>query len=223
MSLTSLRTFFILRTFILYTFLFLVAFMKLTDGYSQKFEEEIKEAVKSKSKFELKLDSRNSFINRANIRMFGIKVGLQFDNTLSFGLGYNFLLTDFKVNNSVWEGNSYNGFLKYRYVSPYLEYIFYRDNRWTFSIPVQLGFGNSMYQLNVNKEKRLVKKKFVVSYEPAMVFEYRLVKYLGLGAGIGYRLMLKQNRLLEEKFSSPVYLFKAKIYFNEIIQQFSND
>ena len=61
-------------------------------------------------------------------------------------------------------------------------------------------------------------QKFVITYEPAITFQYRFLKYFGAGLGVGYRLMLKPNPQIEEKFTSPVYILKTKIYFQDIWQ-----
>lgn len=216
MSLTLLRTFFMRNTLYFKFFIFLFSVASSTTGFAQKFENEIKEALKSEPRFELRLDSRNSFISTTRVKVFGIKAGVQYDNKLSFGLGYNFLLsgiTDFVwVNDQLIEGE-----LKFRMLTPYLEYIFYRDQKWELSIPVQFGLGNSFYE-NVQPEAPAkFNQQFVISYEPAITFQYRILRYFGVGMGVGYRLMLKPNTEVDEKFTAPVYLFKFKLYFEDLL------
>ena len=187
--------------------------------YSQEFEQELKEAIRVKPKLEFRFDSRNSFISSSSVRIAGIKAGVQFDNKLSIGLGYNQLWSIISNKSLNWQGNVLSGEIKYNYLSPYIDYIFYRDERWELSIPIQLGFGNSYYLNQSEIGPKKLNKSFVVSYEPAISFEYRIFRYFGLGMGVGYRLMVIPNREIEERFTSPVYIFKVKIYFQELYNQ----
>jgi len=189
---------------------------------SQSFEQELRDAIRTKPKLEFRLDSRNSFISRSSARVFGLKLGLQFDEKLSFGIGYNTLLSD--INSEVnYLGVKSNAKLKFYHVSPYVEYVFYRDDKWELSIPIQFGFGSSYLELgNLNNDNQL-NKRFIISYEPAITFQYRLAKYFGVGLGIGYRLMIKPNNAIDEQFTSPVYLLKFRIYFQEIIQDIKDN
>lgn len=186
-------------------------------GFAQDFEAELKQAIREKPKLELRLDSRNSFINQSGVRVYGLKVGVQFDNKLSFGLGYNQLWSE--VNNSIeYKNVEHRSKLRFYNISPYVSYVFYRDEKWELSIPVQFGFGSSFYENTEKFGPDKIYQKFVISYEPAISFQYRFLKYFGAGLGIGYRLMLKPNRALEERFTSPVYIFKTKIYFQDLLQ-----
>ncbi len=182
----------------------------------QEFEKEIKNALKTTPMLDFRLDSRNSFISSSNVRIFGIKLGLQYDNKISIGLGYNQLVSELN-NNEIRLGDSlYSGRLNYNYLSPYIEYIFYQDKQWEFSIPVQFGVGNTFYSNNNENQPSELYRKTVISYEPAIIFQYRFLKYFGAGMGVGYRLMIIPNKNIEERFTSPVYLFKFKVYFQEL-------
>jgi hypothetical protein len=63
----------------------------------------------------------------------------------------------------------------------------------------------------------------MLSYEPAMAVEYRLFKYLGLGVGVGYRLMIVNNEPTNYQFTSPVYLLKVRILFSKIYKDVIED
>jgi len=195
--------------------LLVVAVICVIGIHAQHFEEELRLALKEEPKFEFKLDSRNAFISNTGVRVFGFKLGLNFDDKLSFGLGYNQLWSNPK-NQLFLEGVNYNAEVNYYYFSPYVEYTFYRDEKWEFSIPVQFGLGESWYEFERNGNKLSRSRNFVVSYEPAITVQYTFLKYFGLGAGVGYRLMIVPNHSIEEQFTSPVYIFKFKIFFQEI-------
>ncbi|MEQ8908299.1 MAG: hypothetical protein RIC95_03840 [Vicingaceae bacterium] len=186
---------------------------------AQHFESELKQALKTKPELDFRLDSRNSFINQNGVKVFGFKLGAQFDEKLSFGLGYNFLWSELTKEFTI-EGKLINMKLGYYYFSPYVEYVFYEDQKWQLSIPVQFGLGESYYENNQEVGARYINRQFVASYEPAIAFQYRFFTYFGAGMGVGYRLMLVPNTEIEEQFTSPVYIFKFKVYFEKLLEDF---
>jgi hypothetical protein len=200
-------------------------FLLLSSGvcsHAQSFEQELREAVKTKPKLEFRMDSRHSFINQRGVKTAGVKVGIQFADKLSFGLGYNRLwspLSSTIVQNGV-ETEVQLGFFN---LSPYVEYVFYKDKKWELTIPVQIGFGSSYYSNQTESGKDKLREEFVMSYEPAITFQYRFLSYFGAGLGIGYRFMIVPNGKLEEKFTSPVYIFKTRIYFQDILRDLKID
>jgi hypothetical protein len=184
---------------------------------AQHFEEELRLALRENPKFEFKLDSRNAFISNTGVRVLGFKLGLNFADKLSFGLGYNQLWSQ-PSNQIRYEGVEYNADVNYYYFSPYLEYTFYQDRKWEFSIRVQFGLGESWYNFEQGNSNRITARQFVLSYEPAITVQYKFLQYFGVGAGVGYRLMIVPNSSIDEQFTSPVYIFKFKIFFQEIYQ-----
>jgi len=184
--------------------------------HAQYFEAELKEALRSEARFVAYLDSRGAFISRNGVRVVGIKVGAQFDEKLTFGIGYNQLYSDYD-NTIVHEGIEQNVELRYWYLSPFVEYTFYRDRKWELMIPVQFGFGESYYHTAI--DSRNIRYSFVMSYEPAIAFQYRFLGVFGAGLGLGYRLMVVPNPKLEESFTSPVYMLKFKVYFGDLIEK----
>lgn len=206
-----------LKTHLKRFLLFIIPVLLSLPGRAQYFEEEIRSAMKSEARFVAYLDSRGAFINQNGVRVFGVKAGLQFDEKLSFGLGYNQLATNY--NNTIeYQGQDRAVELRYWYLSPFVEYTFYRDRQWELIIPVQLGFGESYYQSR--EPKANINYGFVISYEPAIAFQYRFLEVFGAGFGVGYRLMVIPNTQLEERFTSPVYMLKFKVYFDDLMEKF---
>lgn len=194
--------------------------------FSQSFEKDIRDALKAKPVLDLRLDSRHSFINQSGVSVFGVKGGIEYDRKLRFGLGFNILSTQLNSSISYIE----NGLVKtndearlvFYHVSPYAEYVFYKGERWEISIPVQFGIGNSYYTLNTAKGRINRNRQFILSYEPAITAQYKILKYFGPGFGVGYRLMIIDNKAIKESFNSPVYIFRFKIFFGEIYKDLKN-
>jgi hypothetical protein len=171
----------------------------------------------------LKLDTRNSFITGSNVRIYGVKAGLIFGKRISVGIGYNWLGSK-EERKFVEEGTntSYDAKLRFSFVSPYIEYVFYQKRALSMSIPVQIGFGYSkLHYYDGDGNLQVVSKQFVAMYEPAMTIEHRFLKYFAAGGGVGFRLMLKNNTALDERFSAPIYLLRFRILFEELYRDFS--
>lgn len=182
---------------------------------AQNFEQRIRETLKVDPKLDIRVNSRNSFITAQNVKMTGLKVGFDHDNTLKYGLGFNLLRSEVKNDIETSDG-LVHAQLRFYTFSPYIEYTFYRDERWELTIPVQIGFGGSYYRYAIDDEIHRVKKGFVATYEPAIVVQYRVLNYFGPTFGVGYRLMVKNNSEIDESFTSPVYIIGLKIFIEDL-------
>ncbi len=181
--------------------------MLCTGAKAQLFDS-IKSSFEYKPKLLIKMDARNSFVTASFARIKGVKVGLSYHKTFKFGLGYSWMKTDFYPNAF---NDSTN--LRFSYANVFMEYTFFQTKHWLFEIPVQLGIGRISYK---DPEGLILQKQWVPIWEPAMTFEYIFLKYFGVGVGAGYRLVIKPKLPIVEKFTSPIYIFKFKIYFGDI-------
>lgn len=176
---------------------------------AQMFDS-IQDSFRYKPKVFFKLDARNAFVTNSFTKMNGVKIGLSFKNTTRVGIGYSWM-KQFELKDST-DVN-----VQFGYVAPFIEYNFYKSKRWNGEIPVQLGIGKSRYK-NV-ETKTVYYSAWMIVYEPAMTFEYRFLKYFGVGAGAGYRFVIKMNKEIKEKFASPIYILRFKIYFGDIYKE----
>jgi len=167
----------------------------------------------------VRIGARNSFITNSFVKIKDVGIGLNFNKTTKVGISFNWLKTDVFRPLTI-EGVEVKdgiGELKMRYIAPFFEYTFIKRKRYSFSIPVQLGVGRAFFKFKDNAGNKLKTDRVGVAfYEPAMVGEYIFLKYLAVGAGIGYRFMFIGNRKLEDKFTAPVYILKFKILFGEL-------
>ncbi len=177
-----------------------------------------------------KLDSHNSFISNSRAKILGVKLGLNYGRRLHFGFGYNQLYSDARnFDKKVYFTNSNNipdsltASLKLFYFSTHVEYVYYQNQNWQFSIPIQFGLGKTYYQYQLSGEKKEEENTIVFIYEPAVSIEYKFAKWIGIGTDIGFRFMVTDfYRRLNQKFNSPTYAFKLLIYYNEIYKSFAN-
>lgn len=183
------------------------------------FEDDLKSSFKVKPKLDVKLDTRFSFISANDIRTTGAKLGLSFNHKFKTGLGYNQLI--YPSRSFLRRGNqNIKVELNYKYISPYFEYIYYTSRKWEFNLSTQFGFGQAYYQYydNETASKKKTGYSFILSYEPSMLIDYKIIRWFGVGTGVGYRLILFKNKNISEKLTSPVYIFKLKIYLGEIVR-----
>lgn len=185
----------------------------------------IQKCLKQKPQLFAKLDGRNSFIENSRAKIFGAKLGIIYGKRLSFGLGYNQLYTQKNgFDNTIYlqnkDGSLYPVIARLHmwYISAYTEYVFYTNKHWQLSMPLQIGVGKSYYTHMILDKKIKTVDAFNFIYEPAVSVEYKIVKWVGIGADVGYRFMITSDKHLNKNFTSPTYAFKVLIYYGEIVK-----
>lgn len=181
-----------------------------------QFLQKVSDVLKAEPNLVVKLDSRNSFITAKSVKMFGLKAGYRFDETLEMGISYNFLtsriIKDIPTQAPVEGIESFPARLKYRYLALYAEYTFHKMDNWEFSAPFQLGVGTSFYKYRNEFGHRVKTDKGpALSLEPGVEANYYILPYISFGLGIGYRIMLVNNPNIDERFSAPLYVIKLNI------------
>ena len=126
------------------------------------------------------------------------------------GIGYSWISSDFQP---LYNGDTVN--FKMNNVAVFIEYNFYHTDKIYADISVNLGISKLSYK----KENQLLANTFALFYEPAMTLEYRFLRFFGIGMGAGYRLVLFDHKQINEKLSSPIYIFRFKVYFGDIYRK----
>lgn len=157
-----------------------------------------------------------------------MKAGLSFGKRVFIGLGYNQIYPNAKATKNfdkqIYLTNEQNAIdsvtakLQLFYFSAQVEYIYYRNKHWQLSMPLQIGVGQTAYKYEWLGKRRYDERYTCLIYEPAVSVEYRFVKWIGVGADVGFRFMLTESKALNSKFNSPTYAFKLLIYYNEIFK-----
>lgn len=164
-----------------------------------------------------KLDMRGSFISNQNVRVAGVKLGLEHAGRFQYGLGYSFLLTPVERVRDVPGSGMLNTRLRLGYITPYVDYAFYQRGPWEVRIPVQIGIGaGSVVYRDPEGRKHKLRRSGLLFYEPAMSVQYRFLKYLGVGGGIGYRLVIHTSEGLGEQLTAPTYTLGLRVFFGDI-------
>jgi hypothetical protein len=177
-----------------------------------------------KFKFVFALDGKKSFIASQKVNILGVKLGFQYKNRFRAGLGLYRLSKPAPIKAPINIGTAsekiVDASLDFSYLSAVVEPIFLKTKKWELSAPVHLGSGTaSLSYIDSNTtvpQEKLINEKKTGLLEVSFVAEYKLLRWLGFGAGIGYRQMLTSDDILRKNFNGPIYLFKMKIYFHEI-------
>jgi hypothetical protein len=159
-----------------------------------------------------KWDTWGTFVGGRTFNTQALKVGAEFNETLVLGIGYNWLSNGVFKNVNV-NGISQRSEFELRYFGPYAEFDFFKKGHWKGTLPVQLGFGKSFLKYSDAEGNRIkLNEGRVVLYEPAMSFSYDIANLIEVGAGFGYRIMLKNNNSIDQPLTSPNFV--VRLSFN---------
>ncbi|MFN5345753.1 MAG: hypothetical protein ACK44N_05285 [Bacteroidota bacterium] len=184
---------------------------------------------KKKVKPFFQFDNYYSFIGDEKADVFGFKAGVEVNQKWRFGVGYNKIKSDiieWKVlpeeEKPYWPtGNIVKSQLYLNYYPLLAEYVFYNKDPWQASIPFTVGYGNSYFSYyDVNNNKRKIFDHSILITEIGVTGQVKVFKWIGLGAGVGYRYLLMNNPDIETKVSSPVYTIRIKIFPGALIKTF---
>ncbi len=199
--------------------LLLPLLLLLTFGANAQLLDSIGLFLQERPRITIGLDSRGSFISNQNVRMLGVKVGMEHGGRVRYGIGYSWLGTPVERETEVVEEGvtrTVTTRVRLGLVTPYFSYAFYQRGPWEVSIPVQVGIGGgSLVYDDLQGKTQKLKRAFVVTYEPAMTVQYRFLKYLAVGGGLGYRLAFT-NASLDESLNAPVYIIGVRVFFGDL-------
>jgi len=151
-------------------------------------------------------DTWGTFVEGRSVNMQSLKAGAEFGGKMSIGLSYSWLSSNYAheitLSNRIWQAQ-----YELRYFGPYFDFEFFHRGRWVGSIPIQLGFGRSFLRYTDDQGDELkLNTAPVLVYEPAMSFRYNVANLIELGAGVGYRFMLKNNQSIGLPVASPNFV-----------------
>lgn len=176
-----------------------------------QFVDSIKLAIATNSpKLYGSFDTRNSFVTNHKVQMASAKLGVRYGNTFVAGLAYTFIYDKVYASNTSFNSDR----LKARYVSLLAEYTFYENHRWEFSIPLQIGVGKLFYQNELTDA--ITSRSAMFVYEPTMNGTFKITRWFGVGANVGYRIVFKSNKVIDDRLTSPIYAVGMSFFFGTI-------
>jgi len=201
--------------FILISLFFIISIDTSAQKQKDEFFYDLGLALKKKPTLSFRFDNRNSFITNYRAWIYGVKLGLEFDHKIILGIDFSMLHTGIYVEQNITENNEttlVDSKLHLEYGSIFAEYIFYRTKKWDFSLPIQIGAGVSYFSYNIDGAKYKNNMAPIIMYEANITGRYKICKGLGVGTGIGYRIMLLSNPKINQHFTSPIFSLKVMLY-----------
>lgn len=182
----------------------------------------IRASFHTKPKFFFQIGTYNSFVSNEPANTFGFKGGLEFNRRIRIGIGFYNLTSDIVKEKTITDVFDYdstlNAQLEMYFIPVSFEYIFYHRNPWQLSVPLNIGAGKSYFWYYLNKEgdRGRVDEKSAALMTVSLEAQYKIFKWFGVGAGLGYRIMLKDNSNIDENFNSVIYNLGIRIFVDEI-------
>ena len=166
-------------------------------------------------------ESNNSFVGKTPAWVTGYKVGVTFNSRISFGYGWYKLVSDIVENKKVQSESGHDTIvpaqleMKYKGIS--MSYVYLKNNKWVLSASLQPGWGKSYFEYFESRGNAArAFEHNVVMLEFGSGAQYKIVRWVGVGAGIGYRVMLKNNPSFDYNFNTLNYYLGIRIYIDEI-------
>lgn len=186
---------------------------KIDSSYSKKEEKNLK--------FFFGFDARRSFVLKKNSKFNGIKIGLSYKNKHRFGLGLYGMQEPItfvgEVDRIKHPDATDTVRFNFGYGSLFYEYVWFKNKRWDLSTPIHFGLGNLAFSFKDTSAnyQRLFGGGALMT-ELTGVAQFKIFRWFALGTGVGYRMMLIDDKTIRKSLNSPVYIFQVKILFGEI-------
>lgn len=209
-----------MRIFAFIAIVFCVSFCaEAQDADLPSLTDSVRSAFTEEPRLIARLNTHNAFVTGRPIRTYGAKLGLSYGERVTVGLGYNWMRHGESVirqTNGIDELRE----LRMAYVSFFFEYSFLYRKNWQIIIPVSCGVGRNRELLSETPSRTSVNSRAIVLYEPAMIAEYHFLRYFGIGAGVGFRLMIVSNREIPEQFTAPTWQLRFRVKLGQIRRDF---
>ena len=167
----------------------------------------------------VQIDQRFSPLNGKLVGINGAKLGVEWRGRLRAGLGAYLLSggvpTSAPLPRTIPVGSETE--LRFRYVAAYGEYVLIGTPRWELSTPTQFGFGRVFVRYHLpdgSHTQSPVDHIWLV--EPSVVSHMRIFRWIGVGAGAGYRQMLFLNGSQERELSGFILIGRVKLFLGDL-------
>lgn len=177
-----------------------------------------------KNNFLFQLDSRNSFVLGRPLKIYGIRIGMEFNEVHGIGFGLYSPLTTISIN--YLETQDMKVEADFSYASIFYYYAFVNQKHWKIASSAHIGRGKANVKVVDSKYKTLIlgsdgtpelnaTNQLFMMQELGLEVQYKY-HWLGLGAGSGYRSLLVGNDNQRHFFDGAVYSVKMKIFYCEM-------
>ncbi|TGE06597.1 hypothetical protein [Hymenobacter fodinae] len=166
-------------------------------------------------------DQRFSILNGKVVGINGLKGGIEWRGRWRAGLGVYRLSggVPTRIAQPVGTPPGTRDEVRFRYLAAYGEYVFIGNQRWELSTPLQLGVGSyyTKYYFPDGGVRR-TNREVLFMLEPSVAAHYRVFRWIGLGAGAGYRQALAAGKQPEDEMSGVIFFGRVKLFLGDFIK-----
>jgi len=176
-----------------------------------------------KYSFQIQGDSRFTLIDRNSVGIWGLRLGVLFNEKIEFGAGiYSstlFGIFDSSVSKdyedrSLSPTQSFPSIIDFDYVSVYGEYRLIDKDRIVLTPNTQVGFGRVDVNFPNSNKERVREAKILI--EHSIKADVKTTKWLRLIGGVGYRYLLAGEDQLKDTFNAPIYILGFSMNYSYI-------
>lgn len=165
------------------------------------------------------LDQRFSILNGKVVGTNGFKGGIEWRGRWRAGLGLYRLSGGVPTRTTQPPGTppGTRDEVRFRYGVVYGEYVFIGKPRWELSTPLQLGIGGyyTKYSFPDGGVAR-TNSRILYLVEPSVAAHYRIFRWVGLGAGAGYRQVFASGDQPEDQISGYIFFARVKLFLGDL-------
>jgi hypothetical protein len=216
-----------------FTLLLTLSFLLCLSAKSQLINapRDLPAAFKQTPKLLIGLDTRRSFVSGRDVKVMGLRVGLEFEKRARVGFGMYTLASEFTRNfvfDDAFGGkDTVEAQLQFAYMNVFFEYVLLTTKHWEVSFPIHLGIGDQSYS-----KIPFIPNSFLLG-EAGVWASYKIFPFLGLAGGVGYRQLLATGATIRkrsdgpsygihENFNAPTYNIGIKFWAGYLIEKIRN-
>ena len=175
----------------------------------------------ARTRFVALYDSRYSIINHKLTTINGLKAGVEFKNRFRTGAAIYFLSTGVPTRQPIPDNasNDADAEIRFRYLAGYAEYVLLEKPRWELAANLQLGLG-SVYVHYETEDGDFDKtpRKFLGVVEPTAVAQFKVFRWAGVGAGVGWRQPVFIPGTVQKELNGPVFYARVKLFLGDLVK-----
>lgn len=161
------------------------------------------------------------------IQIMGMRIGAEIRERHRFGFGVyrlsNRTPVSIPVRVPAIEGqpaHETDASLDFRYAGVFYEYVFFENYNWEWAAGMNYGVGTSDISFLTPEGRLRVRNGNFALLEPTIgtTYTFSRVRWLGLGAGLGYRHLVAKDSNVRLQTDAPIYILKVKIFLGEAIR-----
>ena len=164
-------------------------------------------------------DQRYSLVDSRLAGINGLKLGVEWRGRYRAGAGVYLLSRGVRSYSPVPLPTNAHSEIRFRYVAAYGEYVIRGNPRWEISAPVQLGYGRYYHEIiGEDGVRTQTTRDRVWLLEPTIGGHYRVFRWLGAGAGVGWREAFAVQPQYGDQLDGPIFYGRAKLFLGDFVK-----